>query len=132
MVSSPDSDDSLRDVSFLRSPRPRPRLWVWPGLLLAPTLFLSQLSLNYALVPAACASQQWSWLSVVPAVSLLVTVIATLLARRDVRAARLDEGASTDGADLFLARCALAVGTFSSIAIVLQWATQLAVHPCVR
>src|SRR4051794_41697335 len=52
-------------------------MWLWPALVFAPSLFLTQMSLNYALVEWACSSQKHGALQIVPAVSLVI-ILATV------------------------------------------------------
>ena len=108
-------------------------VWLWPALVFAPSLFLTQMSLNYALIAWACSSQRHGALYIIPAVSLVIVALSLLLAARDWRHSR--RLAQKDGGDpasrsAFLALTGIAVASISALAIVLQWMTQFAVDPC--
>jgi len=108
-------------------------VWLWPALVFTPSLFLTQMSLNYALVEWACSSQRHGALHIIPAVSLVIVVVTLLLAARDWR--RSHRLAHKDGGDpasrsAFLALMGIAVASMCALAIVLQWMTQFAVDPC--
>jgi uncharacterized membrane protein (DUF4010 family) len=108
-------------------------IWLWPALVFAPTLFLTQMSLNYSLVEWACSSQKHGSLHIIPAVSLVIVLVTIALAVRDWQHSR--RLAEKDGGDpasrsAFLALTGVAVASMSALAIVLQWATQFAINPC--
>jgi len=123
----------------------------WPGLIFAPALFLSELSLVYALVPWSCAHQQPAVLHAVVALSVLACLGACALAWRDVRRAggepehaphaaheRRDVTSVTveqrsiaaAARDRFLSMAGLLSALLFTMALAWQWVTQLVVSPC--
>jgi hypothetical protein len=122
----------------------------WPALLLAPLVALSQLSIAYALVSPACASQDRTGLHAVAALSLLLVLVLTALAWRDWRgpAASSREGADApqrsagvptvtraDSADAterpqFIAQIAVVVGAISTLVSVALWLPVWVLSPC--
>ena len=121
----------------------------WPALLLAPLISLSQLSIAYALVSPACASQDRSSLHAVGAVSLLLVLLLTALAWRDWRgpaaagrsdadprlAPALPTVTRADSADAaerprFIAQIAVVVGAISTLVSIALWLPVWMLSPC--
>jgi small-conductance mechanosensitive channel len=119
----------------------------WPALLLAPLIALVELSIAYALVSPACASQDRSSLHAVAVVSLLVVLVMTALAWRDrrghaaaPRGAARERGsprdvtrADSDAADErphFVAQMAVVVGALSALVCVALWVPVWFLSPC--
>ena len=108
-------------------------IWLWPALVFAPSLFLTQMSLNYALVEWACSSQQHGSLHIIPAVSLVIVLVTIALAVRDWQRSRrlAKRTAETPRRAVLSSRSrAWRLRRMSALAIVLQWATQFAINPC--
>ena len=122
----------------------------WPALLLAPLMALGQLSIAYALVSPACASQDRSGLHAVAAVSLLLVLAMTALAWRDWHAlggpSRDSAGARqrsaagptvtrADSAEAFerphfVALIAVVVGALSTLVSIALWLPVWVLSPC--
>ena len=106
---------------------------LWAGVLVGPTAMLLQLEINYALVPWACrASQVWP-LHVVSLFSLLVTVVAGVLALRVWRrvSANEDSGGAV-GRSRFMAAVGLLISLLMALVIVAQWLPVFFHSPCER
>ena len=103
----------------------------WSGIIGAPLVFLTALSAGYALVPWACRSQHHGVLDIVCGVALALTLAATAWGVRGWRRARVGGGSPLAAREAFLAQLAIASGVLSTIAVCAQWATRLAVSPCI-
>ena len=107
------------------------------GLLGAPTLFLCHLSLAYAMVPWACASQAHWTLHAVAAGAFALALLLTALCVSNWRKTMANEGGgASDSAepsvrDAFLALMGALISGYCALAIAAQWATQLVLSPCV-
>ena len=121
----------------------------WPALLLAPLIALSQLSIAYALVSPACASQDRSSLHAVAALSLLLVMVMTALAWRDWRgegttprhgsdahgSIALPTVTRADSADAyerphFFAQIAVVIGALSTLVAAALWLPVWVLSPC--
>ena len=103
----------------------------WSGIIGAPLVFLTALSAGYALVPWACRSQHHGVLDLVCIIALVLTLGATAWGARGWRRARANGGSPLAAREAFLAQLAVASGVLSTVAVIAQWATRLAVSPCV-
>jgi len=103
----------------------------WLGIVVAPTVMLTQISLAYALVPWACASQHHHVLDAVSGVALLATLAMTAVSWREMRLTRPRQGTPLGARQAFLAEIAVAVAALSTLSVLAQWATRLAIPPCV-
>ena len=103
----------------------------WSGIVGAPLVFLTALSAGYALVPWACRSQHHGVLDLVSIVALALTLAATLLGAFGWRRARAHGGSPLAAREAFLAQLAIASGAISTVAVLAQWATRLALSPCI-
>jgi len=103
----------------------------WSGIVGAPLVFLTALSAGYALVPWACRSQHHGVLDAVCIVALVLTLGTTIWAALGWRRAHAASASASAAREEFLAQLAVASGLLSSIAVMAQWATRLAVSPCV-
>ena len=103
----------------------------WSGIVGAPLVFLTALSAGYALVPWACRSQHHGVLDLVCLVALVLTLGATVWAALGWRRAHAAAASPFVAREEFLAQLAVASGVLSSVAVIAQWATRLAVSPCV-
>jgi hypothetical protein len=93
----------------------------WPALLLAPVFALASIGFGYALVSPACERGQ-AWLLQVSTLSFLALCIAsTLLAWRSMR-----------GHSGLLPLISTWNGIFFSAVVLLQWAAQLILWPCMH
>jgi hypothetical protein len=103
----------------------------WPGIIGAPVVFLTLVSAAYALVSWACRSHDHVLLDIVSAFALLLTLGATLLGGLAWRRTRAHGGTPLAVRKLFLAELAIALGAISSVAVLAQWSTRLALSPCI-
>ena len=109
---------------------------IWPALLLAPLLALTEQSVVYALATPTCHTQREAWLHIVPLTFALVTLVFTLLARAEAarqRALAADPHPDVDLTELrryFLARIAVWCGALSTLVIVALWIPQWVLSPC--
>jgi hypothetical protein len=105
----------------------------WLSIVVAPLVFLANLSLAYALVPLACQTQRTAPLHATSAVALAIVVAAALLAWRALRTSDASAGTARDDfADRQFLSCIGAwVSTLAALAIVLQWAAQAVLSPCI-
>jgi hypothetical protein len=109
---------------------------IWLALLAAPSLALACQSIMYALVTPSCSVQTRIAIHVVAFACLAASLFFTLLARAQWQA--LHAGApseDSDGADRptsrrFLAITATAVGSISSLVILMMWVAAWVLSPC--
>lgn len=106
---------------------------LWASIVASPLVFLANLSLVYALVPVACASQRDTALHVSNGIALVLTLGALAFACQALHKSALPERAATDTAGLgqFLSRVGIWVSALMALAIVLQWSTQWLLTPCI-
>jgi hypothetical protein len=104
----------------------------WASIIVAPLVFLTNLSLVYALVPVACQSQQTWPLHLSNAVSLVFAITASLLAWRAMRRTDVPRRVPDDHVPHtpFLSHVGIWVSALAALAIALQWSTQLLLSPC--
>ena len=103
----------------------------WLALVGAPLALLSSISAAYALVPWACAHQRHGVLDIVIVSALIATLLSVAL-----EVTRLQRGGdgrdSPAGArDRLLSQIGVGVGVLCALALIAQWATRLAIGPCV-
>jgi hypothetical protein len=110
---------------------------IWPALLLAPLLALTEQSVAYALATPTCQTQAEHWHQLVPAPFIALTLLFTVMAWLEVRklvAQGLDQPhVDADARDLrryFAARLAVWCGGFSTLVIVAMWIPQWVLSPC--
>jgi uncharacterized membrane protein (DUF4010 family) len=105
----------------------------WASIIVAPVVFLTNLSLIYALVPLACQTQHAWPLHVSNAISLAFSILASLLAWRATRKTELSKRVTTKddvARTPFLLHVGMWVSALMALAIALQWSTQLLLSPC--
>ena len=103
----------------------------WLAIVGAPLALLGAISAGYALVPWACAHQRHGVLDVVIVVALIGTVLAIGLEVRQLRRADGQPASSTAARNAFLSQVGIALGVLCALGLIAQWATRLAVGPCV-
>jgi hypothetical protein len=108
----------------------------WLALLLAPSLALTTLMINYASVTPACEQQSNMELHLVAAVSLALCLLFSWLAWRNLLRRRatdsLQQNSShTPNRQCFVAKVAVMVGLLSSLVIFAQWLPIWILSPCV-
>ena len=105
----------------------------WFGLLVAPTLVLVAQSVNYALVPIACAAHTVAPLGIVSALSFAVSLLATVLAYREWRASAAQFPAGYDARSArapCLAFAATILGALAALIQLTMWFPQWLLSPC--
>ncbi len=106
---------------------------LWPGLFIAPIVFMIQLAVLYALVPWACSAQSRTVLHALAAIALAIGAGATVYAARRWRVVAKAPGsddASPASRDLFLAVAGTFLSALFTLGIAAQWFTQFVVTPC--
>jgi len=106
---------------------------VWPGLFVAPLLFLTSLAVGYALVPLACDTQHPVVLHVATGLAFvlgaLITAYEGIAWRRAGRDRREDAG-DVGTQHHFLAGVATLLAALSTLALGAQWFAQAVLSPC--
>jgi hypothetical protein len=109
---------------------------IWLALLAAPSLALACQAVMLSLVTPECSAQSLLALHGVAAGSLVLAVVFTLLALGRARfGGPLVHGVDDDAAEApanrrFLAVVASAVGTLSSLLILMMWVATWVLSPC--
>jgi hypothetical protein len=123
MTADPRTD--VPDAAELRA--------LWAGFLLAPTAFLLNLEVAYALVPTACSSQNRLLVHGVHLVCLLIALTGGFSALRLWRF-RGETWPGEEGGPVsrsrFMAGVGLLLSAFFILVIVAQWIPSLVLHPC--
>jgi hypothetical protein len=106
---------------------------IWLALLAAPSLALACQTAMYALVTPSCSVQTRIAIHVVAAVSLLLCIAFTLMARSagaPVRFGADDDSAEPPATRHFLAIVAAAVGAISALVVLGMWIGAWVLSPC--
>ena len=106
---------------------------LWAGLLLAPTAFLLNLEVAYALVPTACSSQNRLLVHLVHVVCLVMAAAGGFIALRSWRAGGETwpgEHGGPVGRSRFMAGLGLLLSAFILLVIVAQWIPSFVLNPC--
>lgn len=108
------------------------RLVNWLALLGTPSLALTVLTINYAAVTPACEQQANMKLHLVAAAGLLLSLLLSWLAWRNLRQVgeRPDNSRRTADRKRLIAKVAVMVGLLSSLVIVAQWLPIWLLSPC--
>src|SRR5690349_24974239 len=99
----------------------------WLGIIGAPLVFLTDLSLAYALVPWACRTQHHSWIDLVSGVSLVLTIVALGAGWLGWQRAKPRRASPVGAREEFMGQLAVALSALSMLAAIAQWATRLPV-----
>ena len=103
----------------------------WASIIVVPSVFLTNLSLVYALVPLACRTSSMAALNVANGLSLGFAVVVALAAWAEARSRRVADAHEDDvGHGTFLLRIGTWVSALAALAIALQWSAQLMLSPC--
>ena len=103
----------------------------WASIIAVPSVFLTNLSLVYALVPMACRTNSMAALNVANGVSLTFALVVALAAWAETRSRRVANLHEDDvGQATFLLRIGTWVSALAALAIALQWSAQLLLSPC--
>jgi hypothetical protein len=105
----------------------------WASIIVAPLVFLANLSIVYALVPLACEAQRSASLHLANGIALVLTLSALLLAWQALRKSPMAAGVAGDdvGRTRFLSQIGVCISALCVLAIVLQWSAQWFLAPCV-
>jgi hypothetical protein len=124
------SDDRAEvDLSLITSPA---RRWApWWGLLVVPTLFLTNQSAAYAIVAFACRSERQSLVHLFPALTLAIALLGVALSGWCVLRSR-GAGAAVRPERRFLEIVSLATAALFVLATLAQWYVAAALSPCVQ
>lgn len=109
--------------------------WLLTGLLAAPLAFLTQLTVNYAVVPRACSSGHLYAPHLVTALFLLVALAGGFIAWRNWREAGQTEpgtGGDTLERSRFIAVVGLLLAGLVTLIFIAQWIPQFLISPCQR
>jgi hypothetical protein len=107
----------------------------WPAIFVPPLVFLTLLSLNYALEPPACEQQSRLAMHVAAAVALLIALSCVGLAARAWRSVGLTFTTDDPGEETrtrFGAVIGLMLSVSSALSISMLWVVQLILPACVR
>ena len=104
----------------------------WASIVVAPVVYLTNLSLAYALVPPACDSQHDIALHLANGVTLLLMLVALGLAWRARTASPRPPAVADDDVsrDHFLATIGVCVCGLLVLAVAAQWGAQWVLSPC--
>jgi len=106
---------------------------LWAGLLLAPTAFLLNLELAYAVVPHACSLQNRLPVHLVHLVCLAIALVGGAFALRSWRYCGEtwpgEEGGSVSRSR-FMAGLGLLLSVLFALVIVAQWIPSFVLSPC--
>src|SRR3954466_1706137 len=108
---------------------------LWFPILVPPLATLTQLSVNYALVPIACATQKHLPIHLVSAAALIVAVAGVMMAGsawRESGAETLPDGASAASRSRFLSLMGGLIAALMGLATIAQWSAAVLIPPCVR
>ena len=118
-----------------------PDIRVWPALVLAPLLALTDLTIGYSLVTPACARQSGAGLHALALVSFVLSLAMTLVAWRawgrivagiDTTRGRVtaSDGSHAHSRGSFLALTATLIGALSRLVILAMRVPLFALPPC--
>jgi hypothetical protein len=111
---------------------PHAALANWASIVIAPVVYLANLSLAYALVPLACDTQHDLPVHLANAVTFALMLAALALAWHARRASPRAPGTAEDDVDRnhFLATIGLSVSALLVLAVAAQWSAQWILSPC--
>lgn len=122
---TPDPRTDVPDAPEIRA--------LWAGLLLAPTAFLLNLEVAYALVPTACSSQNRLLVHLVHLVCLLIAATGGFIALRSWRVGGETwpgEQGGRVGRSRFMAGLGLMLSGFILLVLLAQWIPSFVLNPC--
>jgi hypothetical protein len=104
----------------------------WASIVIAPLVYLGNLSIAYALVPVACDTQRTLPLHRANGITLGLVLAAVALAWHVRRASSRPQTARDDAPDRnrFLSTIGLCVSSLLVLAVVAQWSAQWILSPC--
>ena len=104
----------------------------WASIVVAPMVYLANLSIAYALVPVACDTQRALPLHLANGITLVLVLVAVALAWHVRRASAHPQTARDDTPDRnrFLSTIGVCISSLLVLAVVAQWSTQWILSPC--
>jgi uncharacterized protein involved in cysteine biosynthesis len=104
----------------------------WASIVIAPLVYLTNLSIAYALVPVACDTQRGLPLHLANGITLVLMLAALALAWHVRSASPQLQTAPDDVPDRnrFLSTIGLCVSSLLVLAVVAQWSAQWILSPC--
>jgi hypothetical protein len=111
---------------------PRAALAHWVSIVIAPVVYLANLSIAYALVPFACDTQRDFPVHLANGVTFALMLVALALAWRSRRASPRPPGTADDDVDRdrFLSTIGLCISALLVLAVAGQWSAQWVLSPC--
>jgi hypothetical protein len=109
--------------------------WLLTGLLAAPLAFLTQLTVNYAVVPRACSSGHLYAPHLVTILFLLIALAGGFIAWRNWQEAgqvEPGEGGDVIERSRFIAVVGLMLSGLVVLLFIAQWIPQFLISPCQR
>ena len=104
----------------------------WASIVIAPLVYLANLSIAYALVPLACDTQRSLPLHLANGITLVLMVVALALAWQVRRDHTRPRSVAEDDVDRnrFLSTIGLCVTALLVLAVAAQWSAQWILSPC--
>ena len=104
----------------------------WASIVIAPVVYLTNLSIAYALVPLACDTQRSLPLHLANGITLVLMLVALALAWNVHRDNPRSPGVAEDDVDRnrFLSTIGLCIAALLVLAVAAQWSTQWILSPC--
>lgn len=104
----------------------------WASIVVAPIVYLANLSIAYALVPLACDTQRDLSVHLANGVTFVLMLVALALAWHARRASPRPVGTAEDDLDRdhFLSTIGLSVSALLVLAVAGQWSAQWVLSPC--
>jgi len=123
--------------ALARAPGRRAAIALWLGVLVPPVAALAMQTLDYAIVPWACARTDHIvarvWLRLLPAVVLICVIeLGALAWKQRARSTPAAQGSPAESRPHFMALVAVGLTAFSVLVIVAQWLATLFFGPCVH
>ena len=110
----------------MNAPAAAPPRWpLWPALIGAPLLVLTDLGIAYALVTPLCAHQRGEWVHALTLAFVVLTALTTVIAALGMRAAL-----AADDNRRFVARVATGSGALSTLVLLAMWIPPWWLSPC--
>jgi hypothetical protein len=107
---------------------------LWFPILVTPLVTLTQLSVNYALVPLACRTQQHLSIHLVSAAAVAIALAGIVMAWGAWREAGTDvvpDGPTQAARTRFLGMMGVVISAMMALASLAQWLTAVFISPCV-
>ena len=104
----------------------------WASIVIAPVVYLTNLSVAYALVPLACDTQHDLPVHLANGITFVLMLVALALAWRTRQANPRPPGTADDDVDRnrFLSTIGLCVSALLVLGVAGQWSAQWVLSPC--